>query len=282
MRSFLKFVTILILVLNFTLYLGNNIVKANENTTSVQQMDRLKKIKKSGVLTVLSANMAPYSYKDPINGEFSGLDADIIKEIAYRLGVNNVNAQYIAFPSLLEEGINNPQIDSIAQGLYITDERKKLMNFTNPIYTERDVILTRKDTNINNKDDLKNKIIGVVAGSFNDNIANNWKQQGLISDYIRFYDSNSLLLALENKIIDAVVTSSILGENALLQRPNSNFKLLSPIQYKSEATFNVGYALKKEDITLLNAINEALQEMKTDGTLYGILAKRSLTSHYIP
>lgn len=282
MKKFLEFIVLSIISLNLAIGINAKIIQANENITSVQPIDRLQKIKEKGVLTVLSADTAPYSYKDPRSGEFSGIDADIMREIARRLGIRTVDAKYIGFPYAIEETAKNPDIDLLAQGIYMTDERKKLVNFSNPIYTEVDTVLTRKDTNINNKNDLKNRIIGATAGTLYEEVAKNWKSQGLIRDYTRFYDNNSLLLALENKTIDAGIISSITAENALFQKPNSNFKLLSPNQYKPELNLSVGYAFKKEDITLLNAINEKIQEMRNDGTLYEILAKRSLISHYIP
>lgn len=113
-------------------------------------------------------------------------------------------------------------------------------------------------------------------------MARNWKSQGLIGDYMTFYDSNSLEMALESNVIDAMLNSSIVAEDILYQKPNLNLKLLSPNQYKPELNFSVGYALKKEDTELLNAINEKIQEMKNDGTIYQILAKNGVSSHYIP
>ncbi|GKX68597.1 substrate-binding periplasmic protein [Inconstantimicrobium mannanitabidum] len=282
MKRLLMFIILSIFISNIIPNVNANIVQANEHATSVQQSDRLERIKQKGVLTVLSPDAIPYSYKDPISGEFSGLDADIIKEIARRLGANKVDARYLAFPYIIEELVNNPEIDLIAQGFYATAGRKNLVNFTTPIYTEVDAILTRKDTNINNKDTLKNKVIGVIGDTVYEDMAKNWKNQGLIKTYTRFFDNNSLYLALEHNVVDAIITDSIMAESALLQRPNLNLKLLSPNQYKPEINLAVGYALKKEDTTLLNAINQTIKEMKDDGTLYSILAKRSLISHYIP
>jgi polar amino acid transport system substrate-binding protein len=254
----------------------------DENIALAQQIDRFQKIKEKGVLTVVSANDKPYSYKDPKTGEFVGLDAEILEEVARRLGINKVDVKYIPFSDALEELIKNPEVDIFAEGIYVTEERKALVNFTIPIYYETEVILTMKESNINSKEDLKNSTIGVLGGTVYIALVENWKNEGLIKDYIVYPDYTFLRIALENKTVDAILTDSLIAENIILLKPMSKFKLLSPSQYKSEINTDSGYAIKKEDITLLNAINEKLQEMKEDGTLFQILAKYGLIAHYIP
>jgi polar amino acid transport system substrate-binding protein len=268
-------------MLNLTTNLGCAVIQVpNENKVLTQKVDRLQKIKEKGVITVLSSNNEPYSYKNPKTGEFSGIDADIIREVAKRLGVKEVNVKYSFFSSLFEDLVKNPDIDLVADGIFITDERKQLADFTIPVYNDWGGILTRKDSGINRKEDLKNTTLGAIRGEVYDPIVQEWKNQGLIKDYVIFSDRNSLKIALKNKIIDAFLTDSIIAQNIIIKNPELNFKLLSPTQYEPEVTFNIGYPLKKEDTTLLNAINEKLQDMKNDGTLYEILTNYGIRDHY--
>ncbi|MBD7912869.1 substrate-binding periplasmic protein [Clostridium cibarium] len=283
MKSYFKCIVSLIIILCFSVCVRGEVIKAkNENVASGQQTDRLQKIKKKGVLTVVATNNKPYSYKDPKTGEFVGVDADILKEVARRIGINKVDVKYTLFSNALEELIKNPDIDLFAEGIYATEERKALVNFTIPIYYENEVVLTRKDSNINSKEDLKNSTVGVLAGTVYVKLVEGWKNQGIIKDYRVYPDNNSLTMALENKTLDAILTDSLIAENIILLKPKSKFKLLSPSQYKSEINIDIGYPIKKEDVTLLNAINEKLQEMKEDGTLFEILAKYGLIAHYVP
>lgn len=67
-----------------------------------------------------------------------------------------------------------------------------------------------------------------------------------------------------------------------MKSPKGTFKLLSPNQYKQELDIYLGYALKKEDTTLLNAVNEKLEEMKNDGTIYQIMVEHGIVDYYIP
>lgn len=282
MKKYFRFAFSFLVCLCILINLNVKIIRADTNIETASEVDRLEKIKEKGVLTVLSSDMPPYSYKDPRFGRFVGIDADIVREIAKRLGAKEVKVKYVLFSNMLEELAKNPEIDLVAQGIYITDERKNLVNFVSPIYKETEVILTRKDSNINSMNDLKNKIIGIIEGTVYVQMAENWKKEGLIKDYIKFSDNNSLLIALDNKTIDATITYSIIGKNILLEKPNSNLKVLSPSQYKAELNYSIGYPLKKEDTNLLNRINEIIVEMKNDGTIYEVLTKYGAASNYIP
>lgn len=283
MKTFFKSIILLILSLNVTIATNAQVIKTlNEKPVPAQPQDKLQKIKQTGVLNVLSAKMIPYSYRDTYTGKFVGIDVDILTEVAKRLGVKNIQPTYVVFPNIIQDLITNPSMDLVAQGMYMTDARKQLVNFTVPIYIGIDSILTTKISNINSKANLKDKTIGVIGNTVYEPLAQQWKNQGFIKDYIKFGDYTSLQVALENKIIDAILTDSIIAVHILLQKPKSNFRVLSPSQYKPEINLSSGYALKKEDTTLLAAINEKLQEMRTDGTLYEILAKKGLSCYYIP
>lgn len=283
MKHLLKFISLLILSLNIPMFANAQVIKTlNENPVPVQPQDRLQEIKNTGVLKVLSPNIIPYSYQDAFTGKLKGIDVDILTEVGKRLSVKKLEPTYISFPNIIQELTKNPSMDIIAQGMYITDERKQFVNFTMPIYTEMDGILTTKTSNIKSKADLKDKKIGVIGNTLYEPLAQKWKDQGLIRDYIKFFDNTSLQTALENNVIDAMLADSMTEVNIILQKPNSNFRILSPSQYKPEINLVAGYALKKEDTTLLAAINEKLQEMKIDGTLYEILAKNGLSCFYIP
>lgn len=283
MKRIFKFITLLILTLNVTMVANAKTIKTlNQKLISVHPQDRLQKIKSTGVLNVLSANIVPYSYQDAYTENLVGIDVDILKEVTKRLGVKNIKPTYVVSSKIIQELATNPSIDLVAQGMYITDARKKLVNFTEPIYTVVDSILTTKTSSIESKADLKGKTIGVIGNTVYELLAQQWKSQGLIKDYIKFLDNTSLQISLENKVTDAILTDSTVTVNILLQKSNSNFRVLSPNQYKPEINLGVGYALKKDDDILLAVINEKIQEMRTDGTLYEILTKNGLSCYCIP
>ncbi|MDS0526731.1 transporter substrate-binding domain-containing protein [Clostridium sp. SHJSY1] len=282
MKKYLKFLISLIIIINTTNIIGKATIQVpNNNKASINEVDRLQKIKERGELTVLSSNDEPYSYRDPKTGTFSGIDADIIREVAKRLGIKEVRAKYIPFVNLFDELIKNNNIDLIVDGISITDERKKLVDFTIPIYKDSGGLVIRTDLGISSKEDLKSRTLGIIGGSVYLEEAEKLKKEGKIKNYIAFSDANSLILGMKNRIIDAFLTDSIIGQDIIVKNPQLNFRILSPNEYPPNIVYNMGYPLRKNDTVLLNAINQKLQEMKDDGTIYEILIKYGLFGNYV-
>lgn len=109
--------------------------------------DTLAAAKEKGVLTVASSNDAPFAFMDAKTNEFTGIDAEIITEVAKRLGINKVEMKQIPFENLLVE-LNNNTVDMVTDGMYVKDERKKLALFTNIWYKEGEAIVIPKDSKI--------------------------------------------------------------------------------------------------------------------------------------
>ena len=68
---------------------------------SSKAKDTLEAAKEKGVLTVASSNDAPFAFMDAKTNEFTGIDAEIIGEVAKRLGINKVEMKQIPFENLL-------------------------------------------------------------------------------------------------------------------------------------------------------------------------------------
>ena len=240
--------------------------------------DRLEQIKEKGVLTVASADNKPFAYIDPQTNQFTGIDADIVTEIARRLGINKVEMKLVPFQYILEELNTSNDIDIIATGLYVTEERKKEVLFTNIFYKEPEAIVTLKASKINSKEDLKNAIVGAESGTAFTNLVQKWKKDGLVKDVIIFEKQSELLSAVSNGKVDAAVTYSIVAAYILSTDNSLYLKILSP--YKPEAPGMIAAAVRKSDTTLADAINKQIDEMKIDKTIIKILKKYGLDESY--
>ena len=116
---------------------------SNGGADSSKSKDTLAAAKEKGVLTVASSNDAPFAFMDAKTNEFTGIDAEIIGEVAKRLGINKVEMKQIPFENLLIE-LNNNSVDMVTDGMYVKDERKKLAKFTNIWYKEGEAIVIPK------------------------------------------------------------------------------------------------------------------------------------------
>lgn len=237
----------------------------------------LEAIKKKGVLTIGSPNDKPFAYIDPATNNITGIDAEIVTEAAKRLGINKIEIKIIPFGYLLSELNTNTNVDIIASGLYVTDERKKEVSFTNVLYKEPEAIIALSSSNFNSKEDLKNAIVGSVRGTIFEQLPTKWKQEGLIKDTRTYQSQSELLLAISIGESDAGIIDSATAYYILPRYKKLSFTMLS--SYKPEFPGFVAAAVRKNDTAFLDAINKKIDEMKEDGTLLKILKKYDLNEN---
>lgn len=247
-------------------------------TNIAPEKDRLQTIKEKRVLTFVSANDPPFVYIDPKTNKLSGIDADIIAEIAKRLGINKVEMKVVPFSELLDKLNTDDNIDLAADGIYITPEREEIVSFTQPLYKESETVIVPKASKINFKDDLKNAVVGVIRGTKFVDLVQDWKKNNLVKDVLIYEDTPKLLNALNTGEIDAAVSDSTLINYSL---KNKSIFLRTLKDYTPQLRGTAGIAVKKSDSTLLNALNEKINEMKADGTLYAIFVDNGLDKNNI-
>ncbi|ALB46724.1 ABC transporter substrate-binding protein [Clostridium beijerinckii] len=271
-KKLLVFAILLINIIQL-IFCGANIPN-NEMTK-----DRLERVKEKGLLVIASSNDIPFAYIDPKTKEFTGIDAEIIREAAKRLGINKVEMKQSPFNDLLKQLNTDDSIDIVADGMYVTDERKKEALFTNILYKESEAIITPKVSKIVFKEDFKNAVIGAQLGTAFLDLANKWKAEDVVKDVVSFKNQNDLLSAVSTKKIDAAITDSIFASYMISQN-NLYLKVLPPTDYTPESPGKIAAAVRKNDITLAKAINEKIDEMKYDKTIPEILEKYGLNSNY--
>ena len=274
-----KIFTLIVILGLIGIIIGCGTGSSKITTTNITpEKDRLQTIKEKGVLTFVSANDPPFVYINPETNKLSGIDADIIAEIAKRLGINKIEMKVVPFSELLDKINTDDSIDLAAEGIYITPEREEIVSFTQPLYKESEAVIVPKASKINFKDDLKNAVVGARRGTKFADLIQDWKKNNLVKDVLIYEDTPKLLNALNNGEIDAGVSDSTLINYSL---KNKSIFLRTLRDYTPQLQGIAGIAVKKSDITLLNALNEKINEMKADGTLYAILVDNGLDKNNI-
>lgn len=237
----------------------------------------LNALRDKGVLVVGSSNDAPFAYMDASNNQFSGVDADIIREICKRLGINKVEMKQIAFENLLIE-LDKGTVDMVTDAMYIKPARLEKALFTDVWYKEGEAVVVKKDSSIQTKEDLKDKVVGGQKGTAFLEIAQKWQSEGKVKDLKIFSNQAELMMAVNTGKIDACVTDGIVAGYTIKQDSSLNLRILSP--YVGEATGQIGAALRLQDKEFNAEVNNALNEMKKDGTLMKILQQYGLNQDY--
>ena len=194
------------------------------------------------------------------NGEYTGFDLNLAKEVASRLGLE-YKAQPIAWDSKDME-LESGNIDCIWNGFTITG-REDDYTWTTPYMANKQVFVVANDSDIKSQADLAGKVVEVQADSSaeaalkeNQDLANTFGQLLTTPDY------NTAFMDLEQGAVDAVAMDVIVAGYQIKQR-NADFKILD--DFLSEEEYGVGF--KKGNTELRDKVQGALEEMAADGTL---------------
>ena len=145
-----------------------------------------------------SADFPPYEYYE--NDKMVGIDVEIMDALAKELGVE-VKMHDMDFNNIIAS-IQSGKLDAGAAGFTVTEDRKKSVNFTDTINKTKQVIVVRKDSDIENTDDLKDKKIATQLGTVGDMYA---KDDFGEENVLAFTKVPDAILALENQKVDAVI-----------------------------------------------------------------------------
>ena len=207
----------------------------------------------------MNAAFAPFGSIDT-SGKIVGFDADIMQAVADQAGIKIVwvNTPWEGIFSTLA----NADIDIIASGVTITDERKQSMLFSDPYFEAKQVILVSPGKKIASPDDLKQaNRVGVTAGTSADTIMQ--KMLGKNSHAIVRFESLPLLLKeVDDGGVDAAVGDNGAVANHMKYNKDKGFKLIDSAQFEKEY---YGIAVRPGDADLLAKINAGLKALHANG-----------------
>ncbi|MGW3938124.1 transporter substrate-binding domain-containing protein [Streptomyces phaeochromogenes] len=212
---------------------------------------------KGGQLT--TCTHLPYPpFQSEIDGKVQGFDVSIIDLVAKDLGVKQEILDQ-PFENFKTGGsLNAGQCDLAAAGMTITDERKKNVDFSDPYFEATQAVLADKKSGISSLADLKGKKVGAQAQTTGEEFA---KSKGL--NPVSFESSDALLNGLRTGQVKAVVIDYPVVQGWLKDKANADaFEVADNINTGEE----YGVTVKKGNTKLVDAINKALADAKSDGT----------------
>ncbi len=217
-----------------------------------------------GVLTVgTNAEFPPFEYVGD-DGQPDGFDMALIKAIGDKIGVE-VKIENMEFGSLVSS-IGN-KIDVAIAGMTVTDERKEVVDFSDAYYDAVQFVIVPADSSIATADDLVGKTIGVQLGTTGDFLAQDI-EGSTVSSYNKAVDAvNDLLNGRSDLVIvdknPALVFAGMYPDDVVA---------LDGAQFGFDVE-NYAIAMPKGDAELANAINNAIKELKADGTFDKLVAE---------
>jgi polar amino acid transport system substrate-binding protein len=229
------------------------------------------KLVSAGTLTVGSdVAYPPQEYMDA-GGNAIGLDIDIAQEIASRLGLEAkiVNFKFDNLIPALQAG----QFDVLVSAMTITDERKQVVDFV-PYFDAGQAVLVKKGNpaGIKTLDDLAGKTAVAQQGTTEEQTLKDlnakFAQEGKAAVNVLTYPTDTDAVdQLRIGRADATLHDSPVA--AYYSKLYPEFEVAIP-NFDSAPE---GIAVAKNNPDMLNAIQQAIDAMKSDGTLDQINAK---------
>ena len=208
---------------------------------------------------------APFEFKDS-DQTYKGIDVDIINKVAEIKGWD-IDMSFPGFDAAVN-AVQAGQADAIMAGMTKTSEREKVFTMSDTYYDTKVVIATTKANTISKYEQLKGKKVGVKTGTAAQRFLE--KSKDKYGFTLKTFDTGDLMYnSLSAGDVDAVMDDQPVIEYAINQGQNLK------ISMKGEAVGSFAFGVKKgsKHEHLVTEFNEALAQMKKDGSLDEIINK---------
>ncbi|MBW3650583.1 MAG: transporter substrate-binding domain-containing protein [Actinobacteria bacterium] len=220
---------------------------------------------KEGRLTVCSdVPYAPFEFEE--GGQLKGIDIDLVKAIATKLDLEADfrDTDFDGIFAALAAG----NCDMIASSVSITEERKKENNFSDGYFEINQSLLVRKGDESKYSDfaSLKGRTIGVQSETTGAEFATAQAASAGV-EVKEFTGADELFTALKANQIDGVVQDFPVNS---YHAETTGDTVVSKVFTEADEE-EYGFVIPKKSTALLEAVNEALGELRSDGTYARVL-----------
>lgn len=212
-------------------------------------------IEKTTYIVGIDGEYPPYSFINK-NGTAEGFDVESIQWIADDMGFD-VKIQPMAWDGIIP-ALQAGKIDMVYSGMTITNERKEVVNFSNPYLKINQSVTIHNDSNLTMDDFKAGKgKVGAQRGTtgafwVEDNLVN---KSILAADMLVTYDNFPLAATdLQNKRVDFIIYDRPPMLDAIAGKP---LHIIGDIDTGED----YGVAIRKTDPELLQTINTGLEHL---------------------
>lgn len=204
------------------------------------------------------SDVPPFSSPDAKTRQLVGMDVDLCTALAQKMGL-----KLTLVPTSVEARIAviaTGRADVLIANLAYTKTRGNQIQFSDPYYVAKEMLLVKKENADKTLADFKGKRISATKGTTSEQSIH---IKG--GNAVTFQDAASAFLALEQNKAVGFVTNTMTGIKMISQAKKDGIELA--MIKEPMALEPIGVGMKRDEPALLNAVNTSLKTMDSDGTI---------------
>jgi cystine transport system substrate-binding protein len=212
----------------------------------------------------LEGTYPPFNFTDPASGQLTGHDVDVARAVATRMGLE---PQFVLTEwSAILPAVRAGRVDVAISQVIITPQRAKAFDFSAPYCYSQPQLIVRKNERASYRTlaDLKGRTLGVRQNSV-------FEEQARAVPGIRIKRYPAVPENLQDLAFGRI--DALLDDSLLMQYLIRKTQLPLKAGARIGAPEPVGIALRKGRPAFRLAIDKALREARSDGTLRALSLK---------
>ena len=245
------------------LILGGCVQPANQGTGGQAEWNQIKK--RGTVVIGLDDSFVPMGFQMR-NGTISGYDVDLARAVFKQYNIK-VDFQSIDWSMNVTE-LRNGTIDLIWNGFSINEQRKRVLNFSEPYLQNKQVLVTKQNTGVKTLNQLRGKTIGLQSGSAGaldfDKYPKSLKNIVKNRDAVQYDSFTNAFLDLNAGRIQGLLIDSVYANYYVNHQADKGSYRIIETHFPNEY---YGVGVKKGNTVLQKKVNQGLNKLAKNGEL---------------
>jgi ABC-type amino acid transport substrate-binding protein len=216
---------------------------------------------------IVGSDTAYPPFENVDGGETVGFDVDLMMAVGDVLGID-VEFMTYNFDALITDLQAGTQFDMVASAMTITEERAESVDFSDPYINSNQSLAVSNDSGVTSTDDLaEGDKVGVQSGTTGEMWATeNLESMGIV--VVPYSDILAAFGALQAGDVLGVINDAPISQD-VAKDETRNITVSQEIATGEQ----YGFAFNQDSDDLREAVNDALDEIKDDGTYEEIYEK---------
>ena len=202
----------------------------------------------------------PFGYYQEATKTFIGFDIELMQGVAREMGYNRVEFVDLEFNNLLPS-LQDGQVDAVIACMTITDERRKVADFTEPYLVSSNVAVSAFGTETRGVDAMKDKRIAVEVGSIHAKQAKNYS-----GNVIACSNAEEALKLVLSKEADYAIMDNYTARFFITNYFNGRLSVMAELP--DDTHTNIGIAVAKGNKEMVEKLNAGLKDYQKLASYY--------------